>query len=609
MHLSRSFWLRPVALCMLFVLLVSAVAACGGTQPAAQPPATTQAAPTDDTAAATEEAEEATATEEEEAEPTAEEEATAATGQRGTPVAQSDSFLVFGNSGAPDSLDSMNTTTGVSLIVTRQILETLIGFAPGTLDLVPALALSWEPNADSTEWTFKLRENVTFHDGTPFNAEAVVFNFQRMADPDFEFGFRDAGNTYAIFPQIFGGFIGEEGSFWDSIEAVDESTVVIRLTRPTPLLPNLIAASYFGISSPTAIEEAGAAYGTPDVGSVGTGAFKFLEWQPGQSLTLVRNEDYWGDEARMPGIVVRFIDDAAQRLAELQAGAVDFTVNLAPEARETIEGSNDLAITPVEPFTIAYLSMNLSNPPLDNPQVRRAIAYAIDREAILEGFYSSVGTIANDFLPDVLSWARPDEGDIEIFEYNPDRARELLAEAGFPDGFSTMQLADGREVPLELWYMPVSRPYYPAPQPVAEAYATYLADVGIEVELKTEDWGVYLDNWDAGTKYGMVMLGWTGDYADPNNFLFTHFGPGVIKQSSYENQEVFDLLSDAAVAPSQEESAELFKQAGVILNQDLPRIPVVHAPPIYAQQAAMDGWVPSPTGSGDNFAAIFIEKD
>jgi peptide/nickel transport system substrate-binding protein len=171
-----------------------------------------------------------------------------------------------------------------------------------------------------------------------------------------------------------------------------------------------------------------------------------------------------------------------------------------------------------------------------------------------------------------------------------------------------MTLPDGSEAPLELWYMPVSRPYYPAPQPVAEAYAAYLAAVGIDVELQTEDWGVYLDNWDAGTKYGLVMLGWTGDYADPNNFLFTHFGPGVVQQSGYENQEVFDLLSAAPAAPTQEEAAELFQQANVLINQDLPRMPVVHAPPVYAQKAEMEGWIPSPTGSGDEFATIFIEK-
>jgi len=498
----------------------------------------------------------------------------------------------------------MNTTAGTALIVTAQIQETLVDFEEGSLELTPGLAESWEGNDDSTEWTFTLREGLTFHDGEPFNAEAVVFNFRRMAEPDFEFGFRAEGNTFAIFPDIFGGFAGDENSIWEGVEAVDENTVVFRLTRSFSLFPDIVAANYFGISSPKAVQENGIAYGTPEVGGVGTGPFMFDSWTPGQSLTLVRNDDYYGEPARMPGLVVRFIADAPARLAELQAGAVDYTINLAPDARATIESDSNLAVTPVEPFNIAYLSMNINNKPFDDPRVRMAIAHAIDREAILEGFYNGIGEVADDFLPEVLSWARPE---LETIPYDPDRARALLAEAGYPDGFSTMTLADGSEGPVELWYMPVSRPYYPTPQPVAEAYASYLADVGIQVELKTEDWGVYLDNWDAGLKNGMVMLGWTGDYGDPNNFLFTHFGPGNEAEAGYRNEEVWELLGQAGAAPTQDESASLFQQAGQLINADMPRIPIVHAPPVFAQKAALEGWVPAPT-NGESFATIFIEK-
>ncbi len=584
MNVAQKPLQRTLALWVLLISTTLVVAACGGAAPAPAP------APTE--APATEAPTDAPA-----AEPT---DAPAAdTG------GDTDSFLVFGNSGEPDTLDSMDTTTGTSLYVTQQMLETLVTFAPGTLDLEPGLATEWTANEDSTEWTFTLREGVTFHDGTPFNAEAVVFNFRRIAEEDFEFGFRDEGKVYAIFPDIFGGYAGSEDTIWRGVEAVDDTTVVFTLNTPTPLFPNFLAADYFAISSPTAVQELGADYGTPNGGAVGTGPFRFLEWRPGESISMERYEDYWGEPARMPGVTVRFIDDAAQRLAELQAGAVDFTVNLAPDARETIANDPNLAVPPLEPFNIAYLSLNINNPPLDNPLVRQAIAHAIDKEAILEGLYGGVGTVAVDFLPDALAWARAD--DLNAYEYDPERARELLAEAGFPDGFSTMQLPDGSEVPLQLWYMPVSRPYYPDPQPVAELFSAFLADVGIEVELQTEDWGVYLDNWDAGTKYGMVMLGWTGDYADPNNFLRTHFGPGTVKEAGYDNQEVFDLLDEAGVAASQEEAAALFKQAGTLINADLPRIPIVHAPPVYGQRADLEGWVPSPSG-GEPFAPIFIPR-
>jgi peptide/nickel transport system substrate-binding protein len=590
MSTPLTLWRRPFALLTLLVLLAPALGACGGGAPATEAPAATSApAATEAPAAATEA-------------PAAE---TAAATAPAASAGDTGEFLVFGGSGEPDTLDSMNTTAGTALIVTAQIQETLVDFVPGTLDLQPGLAESWEANADSTEWTFTLREGVTFHDGEPFNAEAVVFNFQRLSDPEFEFGFRDEGNTFPIFPDIFGGFVGEPNTIWAGVEATDENTVVFRLTKPFSLFPNIVAANYFGISSPKAVRDNGIRYGTPEVGGVGTGPFRFVEWQPGQSLTLERNDEYYGEQARMPGLVVRFLDDAAARLAELQAGSVDFTINLSPDARPTIEGDSNLALTAVEPFNIAYLSMNMNNKPFDDVRVRQAIAHAINKEEILEAYYGGIGNVATDFLPEGLAWARPDNP--EAYPYDPERARQLLAEAGYPDGFSTVVLTDGTEIPLELWYMPVSRPYSPTPQPVAEAYATYLADIGIQVELKTEDWGVYLDNWDAGLKNGMVMLGWTGDYGDPNNFLFTHFGPGNEAEAGYANQELYDILTQAGSAPNQEAAATLFKQAGDIINRDIPRVPIVHAPPVFAQRAGLEGWVPAPT-NGESFAPIFIEK-
>jgi peptide/nickel transport system substrate-binding protein len=599
MRLLHNSWHGRRTFVLLFALLLPILAACGGApSPAAQPttaPAPAAEKPTTAPAPAADQPTSAPAAEQ----PTS---APAAAGG-----ADTSKFLVFGNSGEPDNIDTMDTFSGQALYVGIQAQELLIDLKPGTLDLVPRLATEWKPNADSSEWTLKLRTDVKFTDGTPFNADAVVFNFKRMAEPDFEFGFRggDTGKKYESFTSLFGGYKGDPKSLWKDIAKVDDSTVKFSFTQPLALFPNYLAGTYFGIASPDAVKKAGPKYGTPDGGIVGTGPFKFVEWRPGENITMVRNDDYWGEKAKMPGLVIRFLKDAPQRVAELKAGSVDFATNLPPDSRIELKDSPDLQEVPFPAFNIAFLALDERVKPLDDPKVRQAIAHAIDKQAILDSLYGGVGTVATDFLPDGMAWARPDNPD--AYAYDPEKAKALLAEAGYPNGFSTMVMTDGTELPLELWYMPVSRPYYPTPKPVAEAYQTYLADVGIKVELKTEDWGVYLDNFTGGKKHGITMLGWTGDYADPNNFLFTHFGPGNEPEAGYKNEQVWDLLGKAGAAPTQEASTQFFKEAGALINKDLPRIPIVHAPPVYAAKKALQGWSPSPTGS-ESFASVSIQK-
>ncbi len=514
-------------------------------------------------------------------------------------------FLIFGNSGEPDSLDALDTFSGQALAITEQIEEPLVGRRAGSVGIMPLLALSWTTNADHTVWTFALRRDVLFHDGTPFDADAVVFNFHRMAEPDFTFGYRAQGKTYPGFVDVFGGPAGTTDTAWKGIEKIDEGTVAIKLKRPFPFLPEVLSAPYFAMSSPAAVKQAGALYGSPQYGAVGTGAFTFESWTPGENIVLLRNERYWGEPARMPGVIVRFIPDAAARLLELRAGAIDFATNLPADARDLLQQDPGLALVPVEPFNVAYLAMNVRDKPFDQPKVRRAIAHAINKQELLTAFYGGVGSVADTFLPQSLAWARPDN--LERYSYDPPKARALLAEAGYPDGFKTMVLTDGRQVPLEFWYMPISRPYFSAPKAIAETFAAQLADVGIGVELKTEEWGAYLDNVEAGKKHGLWMLGWTGDYADPNNFLYVFFGPKARFQQGYHNQQLVDLLVQAGAATTQEERTRLFKTAGSLIHQDLPRIPIVHAPPVYGAKRALQGWQPAPFGT-EPWKTVFIAK-
>ena len=488
--------------------------------------------------------------------------------------------LVFGASGPPSSLDAVDSQDGNSLVVSGQVTERLVDFAPGKTDLIPGLATEWTPNDDATVWTFKLREGVNFHDGTPFNAEAVKFNIDRWNDPDSPVGNRAEGKTFVPWGWVFGGPIGD-GNLISEVTVTGEYTVEMTLTQPAPFLPALWAAIYFQFGSPAAIEAAGVNYGTPGTGMVGTGPFKFVEWIEGERITLERNDDYWNGPAGVKTVVFRSIEEPTARLAEIQAGTIDIAVLLTSDDLSAVENDPNLnvAIADAE-LNVGYIAIHQGHEPLDNVLVRRAIAYAIDREAIVEAFYAGLGVVANDHLPPVMFG----HGEDWPYEYNPEKAKELLAEAGFPNGFST-----------EFWYMPVSRPYFPAPQPIAEVVATYLADVGIDAKLMTEDWTTYLGDYDAG-KFSMYMLGWNADYADPDNFLLTFFGPSAESALGWDDPTTLKLLNDARQIADHDERAAMYAQINDIVADQVIQIPMAHNRSLNATRTNISGWEPSPLG-------------
>lgn len=499
--------------------------------------------------------------------------------------------LIYGQSGLPVTLDTPQD--GNSLTVGYQMLEPLVAFLPGSAEITAGLATSWEPNADSTSWTFTLREGVTFHDGTPFDAEAVKFNFDRWNDRGNPFAFADQGKDFTSWTYIFGSFLGEEGHVLASVDVVDDTTVRFNLTSPVGFFPAMVASSYFGMHSPAAVEAGGFEYGTPGVGVVGTGPFAFDEWIDGERVTVDRYDGYWGDAANVERVVFRGIESAATRLAELEAGTIDIAVNLSPEDLPLVEGNADVVPAFAEAdLRIGYVGMHQANPPFDDVRVRQAVAYAIDKDAIVEAFYGELGAVAAEFVPPTLLG----RGGFDAYPYDPERARALLAEAGFADGFDT-----------EFWYMPVSRPYYPAPKDLAEAVGGYLAEVGIRAELLTEDWGIYLDDYNNGA-FPMYMLGWSADYADPNNFIYTFFGPGEIANAFGWTDAIADetlaLLQQAQQAGSPDERQGFYEAAAANIYNEVPALPLVYPRTLNAVRTNIDGFMPSPLGSVVSFAPI-----
>ncbi len=500
--------------------------------------------------------------------------------------------VVYGSGGQPVNLEPGNVTDGNSLIVQQQIYNRLLDTKLGTAESIPGLATSWESSEDGKTWTFKLREGVKFHDGTDFNADAVKFNVERWWDPDHPLGFRDAGKNYEIWANLFGGFRGEEKSLLQEVKVEDDYTIQFILQQPFAAFPAAIGSGYFGMASPTAIENSQETYGTPNSQAVGTGAFIFEEWRKGDRIILSKNPDYWqSDLPKTEQLVFRFITDPAARLAELRAGGVDFTVDLTPDQRQEIEDDSNLEVVLRPSFNVGYLALNPSYEPLSKLEVRQAIASAINRPAIVKGFWGDLGLSDPHFTPPALDWSQDEE--LEDYKFAPEQAKELLAKAGYEKGFD-----------LDLWYMPVSRPYYPSPKAIAEAFAADLSAVGIKVNLQTKDWATYLEDKSKPPGFQAFMLGWTGDYGDPDNFYYAHFGPSATEDlGGWKNEELSELLEKGREEQEQEARGEIYAEVDKIIAEEKVRIPIVHSQPLLAKRTTIKGWQPGPLGT-EPFATV-----
>ena len=494
--------------------------------------------------------------------------------------------LVFGSGGQPINLESGNITDGNSIYVQQQIYDRLVHVKPGGTQLIPGLATAWSVSEDDLTWTFNLRPNVTFHDGTPFNAEAVQTNIKRWWDPDHPLGFRDSGKPFEIWANLFGGFKGEQASLLQEVMVVDDLTVAFVLKQPFAAFPAALSSGYFGMASPTAIVKAGADYGIAGSIAVGTGPFVLQDWITGDRIRLQRNPHYW--QTGLPQaeqLVMRFITDPSARMAELRAGTVDFTVDLAPDQRREIEADANLEPVLRPSFNVGYLALNPSYKPLADVRVRRAIAHALNRQAIVKAFGGDLATTDEHFTPPALS--KYQSSTLGQYAYNPDRAQQLLKAAGYAQGFD-----------LDLWYMPVSRPYYPTPKLIAEAFAADLRAVGIKVRLQTKDWAAYLADRNSKPGFQAFMLGWTGDYSDPDNFYYPHFGPGATTDlGNWQNAQVLSLLEAGRRSSDAAERADIYSKIDAILFKEAVRLPIVHSQPLLAQGANVMGWQPSPLAS------------
>ncbi len=484
-------------------------------------------------------------------------------------------ILVFGRGGDSVSLDPAKATDGESFKVTQNIFETLLNFGEQDTTINEGLATKWEPSEDGLTYTFTLREGVKFHDGTDFNAEAVVKNFERWAN-----GTEDQFPYYA---SMFGGFKADEGHVIESVTAEGDTTVVFTLKRPqSPFLKN-IAMSPFAIASPTAFEESGDKFGD---NPVGTGPFTFVEWKKNDSITIDKNADYWDKELpKLDKVIFRAIPDNSARLNALSTNEIDLADGINPTDTKTVTDNAKLQLFERPSMNVGYLGLTNTRPPFDNVKVRQAMNHAIDKQSIIDAFFNGGAEIAKNPMPPSISGYNDD---ITGYEYDPEKAKALLKEAGLEDGFE-----------MELWAMPVPRPYMPDGTKVAEVIQKNLADIGIKAKIVSYEWATYLEKTKNG-EADAFMLGWTGDNGDADNFLYTLLDKDNIGSNNYayySNDEVHDILIDAQSEVDEDKRNELYAQAQEIIFEEAPWVPLAHSTPLLAGNADLVNFTPHPTGS------------
>lgn len=497
--------------------------------------------------------------------------------------------LVFAKSGDVVNLDPANVTDGESITVMNNIFEGLVKYKPGSTEVEPSLATSWEPSSDGLVWTFHLRQGVKFQDGTPFNADAVVFSYERQRDPS---------NLYHQYGkwEYWGWCFSEIAK----TEKIDDYTVKITLSRPfAPFISTMAMFTAYIVSPTNAEQYKDQALSNP----VGTGPFKFVEWIRGDHITLEKNPDYWGEKPKIDQLIFKVIPDPSARLLALQKGEVQGMEFPNPDDLATIQNDSSLAVLEQAGLNVGYLAMNMGKdtPGFQNPfadvRVRQAINYAINKQSIVDNLYKGTADVAKGPLPPTL-WGY--DNSIQDYEYNPTKAKELLAEAGYPNGFKT-----------NLWAMPVSRPYMFDPQKIATAIQADLKAVGITAEIVSYDWGTYLDKTEAG-EHSMALLGWTADYADPDDFIYVLLDQDAATVGSagniafYRNPEIHKLDIEAQQTTDINTRINLYQQAQVIIHNDAPWVPIANAKQILVFNKNIKGFVLYPTGDY-KFESTYLE--
>jgi dipeptide transport system substrate-binding protein len=477
--------------------------------------------------------------------------------------------LVYCSEGSPEGFQPQFFSTGTTFdAVSVPMFNRLVEFEIGTTNIVPALAESWTVSPDGKTYTFKLRKGVKFHSNAnfkatrDFNADDVMFSWNRMAEDSHPFHKMTAGQTFAYFDDM-----GMK-NIVDSVQKIDDYTVRFNLKRPeAPFLADM-AMDFASILSQEYFE-AMLKKGTPnaaDVYPIGTGPFEFVSYQKDATIRYKAFDPYWNGRPKVDTLVYSITRDATARYAKLKTGECQVMAFPKPADLDEMRQDPNLSVQQKQGLNIGYIAFNTEKKPFDDKRVRQALNYATNKEAILKAVYQGTGQVAKNPIPPTL-WGY--NNNVKDYPYDPAKAKELLAQAGYPNGFE-----------VELWYLPVTRPYNPDGKRMAEMIQADWDKVGVKTKLLTFEFAEYRKR-SKGGEHTVIMFGWSGDNGDPDNFFVPLLGCEAVKgggnAARWCNKSFEDLIIKAAQTPKQADRAKLYEQAQVIFKEEAPWITVAHS--------------------------------
>ncbi len=481
------------------------------------------------------------------------------------------------------NLDPSHATDGLSLNVAAEIMEGLVMFKPGTFDVVPALATSWTITDGGKRFTFTLRKGAKFTDGTPADAAAVKFNFDRwrLQNDPYHGTF-----AYAFWVSEFGGFSDDPknpGSVKDVV--VDSpSQVSFVLPAPSGVFLRNVAMEAFYIGSPTAIKADPVAFEQHPIGS---GPYMLREWLRDDHITLDANPNYNGPLGvpKIKTVVIRDIPDQATSVLSIEKGELSMLTDPRPDDAAMLGKSKKIAIVNQPSNNLAYLAMNIEKKPFDDVRVRRAVAMSLDLPAIIHALYGPGTSIGDNWTPPGMLG---ENKHIKAYTHDIDGAKKLLADAGFPHGFTT-QL-----------YLPTSpRPYMPDPQRLAETIQAELKESGINVILEPFEFGVFLAKVQNG-EHPMCLIGWSGDNGDPDNFYYplldqdSAVKPFAQNYAFWRDPQFHKLMLAGQRSVVEADRRKIYEEAAQLVHDQVPAISLLHTPVPLALRTSLHGFVASP---------------